>query len=256
MIARRLRSPTGWVVETASAALVLLLAGGFTAAAAQTADPDELYRHRDNLAAAQQAERLWAEQLERAPNDFEAAWKVARARYWLGGHAEPARQKAYYEAGIVAGRAAIAGAPNRPEGHFWVAANMGGLAESFGLRQGLKYRGGIKDELETVLRLDRAFQQGSADQALGRWYFKVPGLFGGSNRKAEDHLRAALTYDPASTASLYFLAETLLARGQKDEARASLKQVLDAPLNPEWAPEDREFKQKARDLLARLPAGF
>ena len=26
--------------------------------------------------------------------------------------------------------------PNRPEGHFWLAANMGALAESFGMRQG------------------------------------------------------------------------------------------------------------------------
>ena len=57
---------------------------------------------------------------------------------------------------------------------------MGALAESFGLRQGLKYRGDIKDALLTVLKLDPAFQQGSADRALGRWYFKVPGLFGGS----------------------------------------------------------------------------
>ena len=97
---------------------------------------------------------------------------------------------------------------------------MGALAESFGLRQGLKYRGEIKDELETVLRLDPAFQQGSADRALGRWYYKVPGLFGGSNKKSEEHLRKSLTYNPKSTASLYFLAETLIERGQEGRARA------------------------------------
>ena len=61
-----------------------------------------------------------------------------------------------------------------------MAANMGALAESFGMRQGLKYRGAIKDALLTVLKLDPAFQHGSADRALGRWYYKVPGLFGGS----------------------------------------------------------------------------
>jgi hypothetical protein len=26
--------------------------------------------------------------------------------------------------------------------------------------------------------------------------------------------------------------------------------VIDAPLDPDWTPEDREFKQKARALLA------
>jgi len=28
--------------------------------------------------------------------------------------------------------------------------------------------------------------------------------------------------------------------------------VLDAPLDPEWTPEDREFKQKARAMLDKL----
>ena len=129
---------------------------------------------------------------------------------------------------------------------------MGALAESFGLRQGLKYRGAIKDELETVLRLDSAFLQGSADRALGRWYNEVPRLFGGSNKESEAHLRKALTYNPQSTITLYFLAETLLDEGKKAEARATLQKVLDAPLDPDWAPEDREFKEKARKLLAEI----
>jgi hypothetical protein len=129
---------------------------------------------------------------------------------------------------------------------------MGALAESFGLRQGLKYRGEIRDELETVLRLDPAFLQGSADRALGRWYYKVPGLFGGSKAKSEEHLRKSLTYNPNSAASLCFLAETLIDEGKKEEARAVLEKLLAAPVNPEWAPEDREFKQKGQHLLATL----
>jgi uncharacterized membrane protein len=218
----------------------------------QADDPDALYRQRENIASAQQAERIWAARLAKDPNDVESAWKLARARYWLGGHAEEKSRKGYLEAGIAAGRAAIAAAPNRPEGHFWVAANMGALAESFGLRQGLKYRGEIKKELETVLRLDAGYLQGSADRALGRWYFKVPGLFGGSDRKSEEHLRRALAYNPRSSATLYFLAETLIALDRKDEARGVLQQLAEAPVDPEWAPEDRDFKAKGVKLLAGL----
>ena len=158
----------------------------------------------------------------------------------------------YLEAGIAAGRAAVVASMNQPEGHFWIAANMGALAESFGLRQGLRYRGDIKDALETVLRLDPAFQQGSADRALGRWYFKVPGLFGGNDKKSEEHLRKSLTDNPNSAASLYFLAETLIEMGKTDEARATLEKLLAAPVDPDWAPEDRDFKSKARDLLPKL----
>ena len=127
---------------------------------------------------------------------------------------------------------------------------MGALAESFGLRQGLKYRGEIKSELETVLKLDPAFQQGSADRALGRWYYKVPGMFGGSDKKSEEHLRKSLTYNATSSASLFFLAETLIDLKKKDEARAVLQKLADAPVDPDWAPEDAEFKDRGRKLLS------
>jgi len=126
------------------------------------------------------------------------------------------------------------------------------MAESFGLRQGIKYRKPVKEALETVLRIDPAFMQGSADRALGRWYFKVPGMFGGSDKQSEAHLRASLKYNPTSTASHFFLAELLLDNNRKAEARAELQTVLDAPLDPEWTPEDREFKEKARKALASL----
>ena len=219
---------------------------------AEPADPDALYRQRETIASAERAAEIWASRLAKDGRDLESAWKLARARYWLGTHGPEKSRKDSLESGIAAARTAIALAPDRPDGHFWLAANMGALAESFGLRQGLKYRGDIRTELETVLRLDPAFQQGSADRALGRWYYKVPGLFGGSSKESEAHLRKSLAYNPNSTASLYFLAETLIAEKKKDEARAALQKVLEAPLDPDWTPEDREFKQKAQSLLASV----
>jgi tetratricopeptide (TPR) repeat protein len=143
--------------------------------------------------------------------------------------------------------------PNRPEGHFWIAANMGALAESFGLRQGIRYRGAIRDELQTVLKIDPAYLHGSADRALGRWYYKVPGLFGGSKKKSEEHLRKALAYNPQSVITRLFLAETLIELDRPAEARKELEAALAAPDDPQWAPEDRRFKQQAKALLATLP---
>jgi uncharacterized membrane protein len=259
LLSRGLQCRICWTGHVANAVLALLLftrvMSSFDFAVgvlAQGADPDALYRQRETIALAQQAEGIWAERLAKNPKDFESAWKLARARYWLGGHADEKKRKAYLESGIAAGRATIAIAPEKPEGHFWLAANMGALAESFGLRQGLKYRGDIKDALLTVLRLDPAYQKGSADRALGRWYSKVPGLFGGSDKKSEEHLRKSLTYDPNSVSSLFFLSETLIELGKEDEARRTLQKLMDAPVDPEWAPEDREFKAKGATLLATL----
>jgi len=210
---------------------------------------DSLYADRATLASARQAAEIWSNALAADPRDFEAAWKLARADYWLGGHAPEAERRTFLEQGIDAGRKASGVEPKRPEGYFWAAVCMGELANSFGVRQGIKYRTPIRESLETVLRLDPTFQQGSADRALGRYYFKVPRLFGGSHKLSEQHLRASLTYNPQSTSSLYFLGELLLDEGRKDEARAMLQRVLDAPIDPDWAPEDREFKEKAKQLL-------
>lgn len=218
----------------------------------QGADPDALYAQRENLGAARQAADVWKQRLDANGKDFESAWKLARTYYWLGGHAPEKERKGFLEAGITAGRTAAALEPKRPEGFFWIAANMGSLAESFGLRQGLKYRGDIRDNLQIALKLDPAFQHGSPDRALGRWYHKVPGLFGGSRKRAEEHLRRSLTYHQDSIVTHFFLAELLLDMDRRAEAIAALQKVLDLPVDPEWGPEDREFKQQAQRLMSTL----
>jgi tetratricopeptide (TPR) repeat protein len=227
-----------------------LCAAAATASPQTRPDPDALYRDRENLASARQAASIWEARLKEDPRDFESTWKLARAYYWLGGHGSQAERRRDLERGVTAGEQAILVEKDRPEGYFWKAANMGALAESFGLRQGIRYRGAIKDALLTVLRIDPAYQQGSADRALGRWYDKVPGLFGGSKQKAEEHLRKSLTYNANSHASRFFLAETLFEMDRDAEAIEELKKVIAAPLTPGWEPEDREFKKKAEDLLA------
>ncbi len=217
-----------------------------------TDDPDRLYADREHFTSGERAAAIWEARLVADPNDYEAAWKLARCRYWLGGHVPQEARQEQYEKGVDAGERAAKIEAARPEGHFWLAANMGALAEGFGTRLGLRYRSPIKDELETVLRIDSAFQQGSADRGLGRWYFKVPGLLGGSKDKAVEHLRKSLEYNPNSTATHFFLGEVLLDMKRKDEARAELQTVIDAPLDPDWTPEDREWKYRATELLKTL----
>ncbi|HVQ12819.1 MAG TPA: TRAP transporter TatT component family protein [Vicinamibacterales bacterium] len=215
-------------------------------------DPDKLYADREQLSSARQSADIWEARLSANSKDFESAWKLARACYWLGGHVPADEQKQQFERGIKAATRAVELEPNKPDGHFWMAADMGAMAEGFGLRNGIRYRGPIKQELETVLKLDPSYQQGSADRALGRWYFRVPRLFGGSKDKAIEHLKQSLTHAPQSTATHFFLAESYLDLDRKEDARREAQTVLSAPLDPDWAPEDREFKQKAKELLQRI----
>jgi tetratricopeptide (TPR) repeat protein len=224
-----------------------------SAAQAAADDPDRLYEEREDVTKATSAASVWARRLAANPGDFESAWKLARACYWLGSHVMPNQRRAQLDKGIEAARRAIAAEPEKPDGHFWLAATMGAMAETAGMRAGLRYRGEIKRELEKVLMLDPSFQRGSADRALGRWYFKVPGLFGGDNQKSLEHLRRSLTYDPDSAASWSFMADTLRDMGKREEARQALQKVVSIPItDQEWAPETREFQRQAAATLQRL----
>jgi len=232
------------------ALLLLSITAGVRAQEAQ--DPDRLYADREKLSSALEASSIWEARLAKNPRDFESAWKLAKTCYWLGGHVPENERRKQFERGIDAAMKAIELQPNRPEGHFWLAADMGAMAEGFGLRAGIKYRGPIKKELETVLMIDAGFQQGSADRALGRWYLRVPRLFGGSKDKSIEHLKKSLSYAPESSATHFFLAETYLEMDKKDDAKRELQTVLSVPLHPEWTPEDKEFKDKAAALLKKL----
>src|SRR5687767_4753042 len=89
-------------------AVELWLAAGVVSPAADLQDaprdPDRLYADRERLDSAFDAASIWDARLKKDPKDFEAAWKLARACYWLGGHAAPDARRAQYERGIEAAR--------------------------------------------------------------------------------------------------------------------------------------------------------
>jgi hypothetical protein len=49
-----------------------------------------------------------------------------------------------------------------------------------------------------------------------------------------------------------FLADTLADLGRKEEARKEYQAAIDAPFDPDWAPEDRRFKETAKRALRDL----
>ncbi len=215
-------------------------------------DPDALFRDREQLEWAVAAAEIWDARLAADTRDFGAAWKAARARVWIGERGGRDGRKAQYERGMSAARRAIAIEPARPEGHFWLAVNMGAMASASPIRAGLKYRVPIRESLEAAIRLDPTYNRGAAHCALGKYYLQVPWLFGGSKSKAEALLRSCLAVDADSAMGHYFLAQTLVARSRPDEARHELGKVLESPEDVEFGPETRLYKRKAERLLKKL----
>ena len=128
---------------------------------------------------------------------------------------------------------------------------MGALAESFGLRQGIRYRGPIRDELETVLKTrSRRSCRAPPIARSAAGTTRCPGSSAATRRNRKSTCARRSTYNPQSVITRLFLAETLIELNRKAEARKELEAALAAPEDPEWAPEDREFKEQAKALLA------
>lgn len=223
--------------------------------AAPPTDPDALYRRREDDWSARRAVDIWSARAS-SGKDFEASWKLARACYWLATTHPEAERRDWYDKGVAAGKQAAAIEPNKPEGHFWWAANLGRIAQS-GAGAGMKYKEEVKAELEKVIKIAPGWQAGSAEGALGMWYIKVPGGFplpmGGDDKKGLALLRQALTYAPNGIHIKYDLAEYLADdKKTRPEAITLLQQILTAPLDPDFGPEDKRYKAQAAELLAKL----
>jgi tetratricopeptide (TPR) repeat protein len=214
-------------------------------------DPDALYAMREDWASATRAADLWEQHVS---TSYEAAWKLARDCYWLSSHGPADGRRRHLERGVSAGENAVRLSPDQPEGHFWLAVDMGRLAQAAGLRAGLRYRGRIKSEIERVLSIDAGYQNGSSDAVLGEWYRTVPRLLGGSRREAEVHYRRALDIDPRNPPALQYYAQFLEADGRPSEARELWERLRDEELEPNWIPEGKEYRRIAADHLAHLPA--
>lgn len=217
-------------------------------------DPDALYRQRETLDLAIRAAEIWEARLAEDPKDFDVACKLARARFYVGERSARGQRARHFKDGIEAARIAVALEPERPDGHFWLGANLGALAGVSGRLSALRRRSSIREAFEASLARDPDFARGAAYCALGKYYNAVPGLFGGDRQKSEDLLRRCLEYDPDSTVGHYYLGQTLLGLGRTAEAVAALRTAIDAPLDPGRAPEGRLWKERAEQLLAKVAA--
>jgi hypothetical protein len=224
------------------------------AAAPPGEDPDVLFRQRDDLAVAARAAGIWQAQLAANPKDFTVACKLARIRFWLGERSPQQDRSGWYKAAMDAAQTAIAIAPRKPDGHFWLGASMGGYAGVAGMWAALKYRTAIRKELETSMALDSTFFRGGATCVLGKYYNSMPGFVGGNKAKSEELLRRCIAADPAGTVGHYYLAQTLVALDRTAEARTELRAAINAPMDPENEPEYKVWKRRSDRLLKKLDA--
>lgn len=211
-----------------------------------------LYSGREDLTKIRQALVVLRQAQATEPTNYELAWRLAKFNYYLGSHSpnDAEREKAYRD-GIEAGKLAVKLQDGKPDGHFWLGANYGGVAEISTLA-GLSEIDDIKREMETVLKLDEGYQSGSAYMVLGQVYLESPRILGGDAQKAVQYLEKGLKFGPDNALLREHLAEAYAEVHRNDDARKQIEALLAMKPTPGYEAEYKEAVAEARKLQEKL----
>ena len=206
---------------------------------------EDLMRLREGIVSLRQARTKDA-------GNYEATWQLAKFNYYLATHTDDSteRDKAFRD-GIDAGKAAVQLQNGQPEGHFWLGANYGGAAQHSAI-QGLATVDDIRNEMETVLRLNESYQDGSAYMVLGLVYLNAPSIAGGDPKKAVELMEKGLHFGEPNAFLHLHLAEAYTKVGRKADARKQLDTILSMTPDQNYLPEYKEASNAARQLLDQL----
>ena len=214
------------------------------------AEADKLYLGRDqDLGRVRSAVIILRGALANDGSNYEAAWRLSKFSYFLGDNTtdETERSRAFTE-GVKAGETAVKLQPDKPDGHFWQGANLGGQAKSSPLA-GLAAVSKIRAEMNEVIRIDESFADGAAYLALGQIEMQLPAMMGGDPKKAVGYLEKSIKYSDTNVLARYWLARAYIATGRRADAQAKLQEIMKAPADPEYLAEYKRTQAEAQALL-------
>jgi tetratricopeptide (TPR) repeat protein len=222
------------------------------AAADGVAAAEALYAGREDLNKARVAVVTLRQARTADYGNYEAAWKLARAAFYVGDHTDnDSERDDMYREGIDAGKAAITLQPNKPDGHFWLGANYGGSAAHSTLAN-LSSFNDIKGEMDAVLKIDESYEGYSTYLGLGRLYLEAPHVLGGDVKQAIEYLEKGVKFSPNNTMMRAELAQAYIANNRNADAKKQIEAVMSATPDPQHAPEHKDAVAKAQKLLQKL----
>ncbi len=210
---------------------------------------DELASSRKDEAKIREAVKLLAKSRNFDNPNFEVEWKFAKFNYFLSKIATDKNEiEKSLKTGENAGKTASRISPNKPEGYFWFAANLGEQAKRAPLTVGIGAIDKIREAMTKVIEIQPDFQAGSAFDALGQLELETR-LTSGTAEKAVEYLEKGLPFGKENSYLRLHLAQALLAFKRNDEARKHLEYILKIKPNPDFLPEHEESLKEAKKLL-------
>ena len=216
------------------------------------AEADQYYAQRADLVKVRQAIVSLRQAQADDPSNYDLAWRLAKFDYYLGAHTpESTEQDKAYREGIEAGKLAVRLQAGKPEGHFWLGANYGGNAQISTLA-GLGELDDIKQEMETVLKINEGFQLGSAYMVLGQVYLESPRLLGGDTSKAISYLEKGIKVGPDNAVLRVRLAQAYAEAHRNEDARKQIDVLMAMKPLPDYQPEYRDAVAEAKKLQDKI----
>ena len=136
--------------------------------------------------------------------------------------------------------------------YFFKGLCLGRLGELKGIWSSLKIIGPVRENMEAAAKIDPAIEQGGPHRALGRLYFKLPGLLGGDLKKSIDHLLKAVDYGPQYWENHYFLAESYFENQQYQQARSELQSAMDIASQTKNDPDSKTHTIEFQKLMKAI----
>lgn len=216
------------------------------------AEADGLYAQRADLVKLRRAIVALRQAQADDQTSYDIAWRLAKYNYYLGAHTpESTEQSKAFHDGVTAGKLAVQLGNDKPDGHFWLGANYGGNAQISTLG-GFSEVDDIKNEMESVLKIDEHYQAGSAYMVLGQLYLEAPRLLGGDVTKAIEILEKGIKVAPDNGAMRAKLAAAYAAAHRNEDARKQIETLMAMKPSPDYLPEHNDAMAEARKVQEKI----
>lgn len=192
------------------------------------------------------------------PNDFDIAWRTARIVYFIGNfgigvdrYIDSKEGVKLFRYGYKAGEIAKTLNPNRVEGYYWYAVNLGSYGLAKGILSAASNAGNGMKALRQAITIDPSYQGYGSSRILGRYYQELPRIFGGSKEKALLYMKNAINNANKYKDNWLFLGRYYLTI-EKDylKAKKTCEQVLLQPsLSGKF--EDMRYNNEANACIKK-----
>jgi len=212
-------------------------------------ESEKLFKDREDLEKLRAAVKALAAVRDPNNRNYQVEWTFAKYSYFLGKYSPNQDEgEEFLESGRDAGKIASRVDPNKPDGYFWFAANLGELSKRSPVTVGFRSVGDIKQAMNKVIELQPDYQGASAYDGLGQCELATR-LKGGDAEKAVEYLEKGVELAPDNATMRADLAEAYLAVKRDSDARKQIDHVLQMKANPDYMPEYRDAVEKAKKLL-------